>query len=168
MTQLFAQPYDTSATGFYFESREQFDELITKVRNHFGDPVEEFEIQFIDGDDLDCSLAHAWGINQSNIGKFFDVVNDWDERQKLHYIIAVGECSYDHDTVADDPENIDIVIYRLRSLRELAQEFVDDGLFGEVPKSIENYIDYDRIARDLAHEYSSTTIAGEFLLYQCA
>jgi antirestriction protein len=53
-------------------------------------------------------------------------------------------------------------------MRELAEQFVDDGIFGEIPERLESYIDYDRIARDLEHDYGSTTVAGEFLLYQCA
>lgn len=167
MTKLYSQPYDISATGFYFESYEEYHEKAANLRNEYGDPVEEFEIQFIDGEHIDCDLANALGLYQSNIEEFFDAVNDWNEHQKIHYIIAVGECGYSHDQVADDPEDIDITIYRLRSMRELAEQFVDDGIFGEIPEHLENYIDYDRIARDLEHDYGSATVAGEFLLYQC-
>ncbi|MCV6575113.1 MAG: antirestriction protein ArdA [Cohaesibacter sp.] len=167
MTQLFAQPYDISATGFYFEDYEEYQAKAAKAVNDYGDPVEEFEIQFIDGEDIDCDLAKAWGLSQANAEAFLEAADNWNERQKIHYIIAVGECGYNHEEVADDPEDIDIIIYRLRSMRELAEEMVEEGIFGEIPAHLENYIDYERIARDLEMEYSSTTIAGEFLLYQC-
>ena len=36
----------------------------------------------------------------------------------------------------------------------LAMRFVDDGLYGEIPKSLEFYIDYEKIARDLRMDYS--------------
>ena len=47
MTQLHAQPYDISASGFYFDSLEDYQAKAAKARNDYGDPVEEFEIQFI-------------------------------------------------------------------------------------------------------------------------
>ncbi len=52
-------------------------------------------------------------------------------------------------------------------MRELAQQFVDDGLFGEIPERIQGYLDYDAIARDLAMDYSETNIAGTKLVYAC-
>lgn len=33
-------------------------------------------------------------------------------------------------------------------------EFVDEGLYGEIPKSLEFYIDYKAIARDLKMDYT--------------
>ena len=53
-------------------------------------------------------------------------------------------------------------------MRELAEQFVDEGLFGEVPESFQFYIDYDAIARDLAVEYSEIRIAGERLIYRAS
>lgn len=50
MTTLYAQPYDISATGFYFDTADQYAEKVVKVKNDYGQPVEEFEIQFIDGE----------------------------------------------------------------------------------------------------------------------
>ena len=35
----------------------------------------------------------------------------------------------------------------------LAEELVDEGLFGEIPKPLEFYIDYSAIARDLRMDY---------------
>lgn len=61
---LHAQPYDITATGFYFSTAEEFDEKVSKLTNDFGDPVEEFEIQFIDGEQIDCELAKAIDLSQ--------------------------------------------------------------------------------------------------------
>jgi hypothetical protein len=79
---LHAQPYDISASGFYFDSLEDYATKAAKLRNDYGDPVEEFEIQFIDGEDIDCQLAKAIGLYQSNIKQFFEAVEDWDDDQK--------------------------------------------------------------------------------------
>ena len=79
MTVLYAQPYDLSATGFYFESVEEYDDKRQKSVNDFGLSVEEFEIQFIDGEQIDCELAHAIGIHQGNFAAFMDLCDELDD-----------------------------------------------------------------------------------------
>ena len=41
----------------------------------------------------------------------------------------------------------------------LAEEFIENGLFGKIPKELESYIDYEKIARDLKYEgYIKTSV----------
>ena len=166
-TTLYAQPYDISATGFYFTSAEDYDEKAKGLTNAHGDPVEEFEIQFIDGEQIDCDLAKAIGLNQANFRDFLECVDDWEEWEKINVIIAVGECGYDFDPQVD-PDHHGIDIYHVSTMRELAEQFVEEGLFGEIPESLQFYIDHDAIARDLAVEYSETEIAGKRLIYRAS
>ena len=168
MTQLFAQPYDLAAQGFYFETSEEYEEKAAKTRNDYGQPVEEYELQFIDGESIDAQLFKALAVNQCNFPQFLEACDAWDDQQKQKVIIAVGECCYSFDLKSGDPDQFDVDIYELDSLRELAEQFVDDGLFGEIPAHLQNYIDYDAMARDLAMDYSETTIAGTRLIYRCA
>lgn len=168
MTLLFAQPYDVSASGFFFETIEQYDDRAAKAVNGFGQVVEEFEIQFIDGEGIDAALAKAVGLNQANVGTFLELVEVWDEDDKRRYIVAVEECGYSFDLERDAIGDLDVDIYEGMSLRELAEEFVDEGLFGEIPENLRFYIDYDAIARDLATDYAETEIAGTRLVYRCA
>lgn len=164
---LHAQPYDLAARGFYFESYEDYAEKSAKLRNDYGDPVEEFEIQFIDGDDMDCALASAIGLYQSNIAQFFDAVADWDDDQKTRVILAVGECGYDF-TASTQPDDFDLEIYPVETLRELAEQFVEEGLFGDIPEPLQFYIDYDAIARDLGMDYAEAEVAGKRLIYRAS
>ena len=94
-------------------------------------------------------------------------MEEWEDHEKISFIIAVGECGYSFDPQSVHPDDFDVDIYHLGSLKELAEEFVEDGLFGEIPERLQFYIDYDAIARDLAVDYSETTIAGEQLIYRC-
>lgn len=167
MTLFHAQPYDLAASGFYFEDQEGFAEKIKSARNDYGQIVEEFELQFIDGEDIDCALAKAWGINQANITQFMEAVEVWEEHQKLCFIIAVGECGYDFDPDSVDPDSFEVDIYEDMSLRELAEDFVDQGLYGEIPESLAGYIDYEAVAYALGMEYTQSTIAGKNLVYAC-
>ena len=87
MTQLHAQPYDISATGFYFESKEEYQSKAAKAKNAYGDAVEEFEIQFIDGEGIDCALAKAISLNQANVADFLELTEEWEDWQK-------NQCNY--------------------------------------------------------------------------
>lgn len=167
MTTLFAQPYDISATGFYFESAEDYAAKAALARNDYGQPVEEFEIQFIDGERIDAALADALGLSQGNIARFFEIVDDWDQDQKQRVIVATGECGYAFDIETGDPNDFDIDLYAVDSLRELAEQFVDEGLFGDIPDNLRAYLDYDAIARDLGMDYVETEIVGTRLVYRC-
>ena len=162
-----AAPYGISTTGFYFKTYEEYCQKAKTHTNAYGQPVEEFEIQFIDGETIDYELAQAWELNQANFSDYFDAVETWDDEQKKIYIIAVGECSYSHDQIANDPDAIDIMIYQLDSLIELAELFVDEGFYGEIPENLPFYIDYDAIAHDLGFDYSEISIAGKNYVYRC-
>lgn len=165
---LHAQPYDISANGFYFKNVDEYHKKAKSLKNDYGDLVEEFEIQFIDGEKLDCELAEAIGLNQANSERFFTIIDEWKDYQKINFIIAVGECNYDFDLNSDDPDQLDVDIYEEDNLKELAIRFVDEGLFGDIPENIQCYLDYDVIARDLGMDYSEAVIAGERLIYRCA
>ncbi|MBS0482871.1 MAG: antirestriction protein ArdA [Proteobacteria bacterium] len=164
MTTFFAQPYDISATGFYLDSFDDYQAKARASQNDYGQPIEEFEIHFIDGDDLDAAFADAFGINQANIARFINLADEWGDDEKTRFIIAVGECGYDRDC---DPDRLDIDLYEIDSLTELARQFVDEGLFGDIPDRIACYLDYDLIARDLACDYSETTVSGRRIVYRC-
>jgi hypothetical protein len=60
MTTLFAQSYDITANGFYFDTVEDYNENAEKNRNSAGFPVEEYELQFIDGESIDAALLELW------------------------------------------------------------------------------------------------------------
>lgn len=163
-----AQPYDISAVGFYFHTSEEYTTKADALRNDYGDPVEEFEIQFIDGQHIDCELASAWHVSQANFASYFEAVEEWDIDQKQKYIIAVGECGYSHDQYISDPDAIEIELYQIDSMKEHAEQFVDEGLFGEVPNSLQFYIDYDAVARDLGFDYSEIVITDKTFIYSCS
>ena len=165
---LHAQPYDISASGFYFRSVEEYEQKSSNHHNQYGDPVEEYEIQFIDGDDLDCDLFKALSIHQGNFHHYFTACEDWNEDQKIKVIIAVGEAGYNFYPESGDPDDFDIDLYELDTLRDLAEQFIDEGLFGEIPENIRFYLDYDAIARDLGMDYTEIRLNGTNYIYRCA
>ena len=166
MTLFYAQPYNLSAEGFYFKTAEQFAEKSNGLTDPFGQPVEEFEIQLMDGGQLTCELFEAWRPGQGDIGRFITACDDWSEENFLMAIIALRDLGYRPDQVSDDPEDLPIKLYRIGGLKELAEEFVEDGLFGDIQDRLAPYLDYDAIARDLSYDgFTETIVAGERLIY---
>ena len=138
MTVFYAQPYDISSGSFYFSNIEEYDIRYSKCHNSYGGQVEELEIQFIDGEFIDTQLCEVLGIHQGNISNFIDAIDEWEEYEKQALIIAVGECGYHFDIADNDLsviENVDI--YQVDTLRELAELFVDEELYGEIPESLQ-------------------------------
>ncbi|SCZ71438.1 Antirestriction protein (ArdA) [Epibacterium ulvae] len=151
--------------GFSFQSADEFFDKSHRHQDRFGQPVEKFEIQFIDGEELDAELAKAIGLNQANFADFLTCAEDWDTDQKTRVIIAVGEGGYAFDPKVD-PDSYNIDLYQLDSLRELAELFIDEGLFGDIPERLSCYLDYDAIARDLSFDYREITLGGTNLIYR--
>ena len=166
MTILYAQPYDITAMGFPFKSFEEYQDKAAKLRNEYGRPVEEFEIQFIDGEDIDAQLFKALGVYQGDISKFFEIIDQWDEEEKIKVIIAVGEVGYSFNILKDDPNDFEVDLYQIDGLYSLAIQFVEEGLFGDIPKHLENYIDYHAIADDLGMDYTQIRINDTLYVYR--
>lgn len=61
--------------------------------------------------------------------------------------------------------NNDFTLYETESMEELAEMLVDEGCFGEIPTAIENYIDYEKIARDLEFDGYTKTSYGIIIFY---
>ena len=76
MVQLRAQPYNISANGFYFEGYSQHSETSDCPKNPYGESAEKIEIQFIDGDSIDCKFTKAWGHQSGQHQRcFFETVS---------------------------------------------------------------------------------------------
>ncbi len=165
MTRLYAQPYDISAPGFFFETTEEYMQKVAQIINNYGLPIEEFEIQFIDGEDIDAVLFEALRVHQENFPAFLRAVEEWSDDDKIRTIIAVGEAGYSFDFTGEAPD-FDVELYEMDSLRDLAYHFVDEGLYGELLPYAKHYLDYDAIALDLGMDYSEIVIARTRYVYR--
>ena len=93
----------------------------------------------------------------NDLAELMEEFND-NELLKLKFLVYEG---YSEREVLDnglDSYDVDIYDYRdnksfTDTFELLASDFIDDGLFGDIPKSLEYYIDYSAIARDLRMDY---------------
>jgi len=139
MTELYAQPYSTEYTGFYFNSTESFENGMEKL-NKRG--CEEVEIQFIDGQDHEPSLFKAADINQSNISLWFDELEELstDDATRICFLL-------DYLNMDDALSRFEEVYLHNGTAEDYAQELIEETT--EIPESLQYYIDYKAIARDM-------------------
>lgn len=170
MFNFYAQPYDICANGFYFGSIEEYNIYAARNYNKFGDFVEEYEIQLIDAPtSLDCAVINALSPNQCNIERIIDICENWDDDDKVRLLLAEESgYSFNVDTTELCPNDLpEIEIYEEYRFDKLAEQFVDDGIYGEIPENLAHYIDYEAIGRDLQVDYARTNIAGTDYIFRC-
>jgi hypothetical protein len=162
IAQYFANPYDTDATGFYFNSYEEYTSKAAALLNRSGAPVEEFMIDYIDGDD--AQLFEACKVDQSNLEFWFDAVEMLEDYQKaaLFYLVSING-----QNVREALDNLEDVCLSQCDLLEAASELFDECYLGGVPEAVQAYIDYDKFANDcrLSGDMYEFTFNGE--TYTC-
>jgi len=67
---------------------------------------------------------------------------------------------FSHEDAAEKYE--EVTFYPDSKLKDVAEQLVDDGCFGEIPTAVANYIDYEAIGRDLRHDGYTETDEGVF------
>ena len=146
MTNIYhATPYDISATGFYFSTYDEYAEKAASHRNEHGDPVEEYEIQFIDGDN--SRLFKAVGVNQANLQAWFDKFEDLDGDDAIKAIYLAEDLGY---RLEDALDRLDDVHLFEGTAIEYAESYIEDtGLLNEMPDNLRYYFDTEAFARDL-------------------
>lgn len=74
----------------------------------------------------------------------------------------------------DDGNDLDYVfanyedcqIYEVDSYTTLAEQFCDEGLFGNIPEHLSSYIDYESMGRDLSYDYNEGEVDGVTYFYR--
>ncbi|MEP2942676.1 MAG: antirestriction protein ArdA [Sneathiella sp.] len=145
MNEYHATPYDISAAGFYFKTYEEYLEKAAHHTNDYGDKVEEFEIQFIDGDNYE--LFKALSISQANLELWFDDYEDLDGDELIRAIYLAQHIGYDADDIL---HRLDDIYLFEGSAQEYAEQYLEDtGLLNEIPDHLQFYFDVERFANDM-------------------
>ena len=139
MTTLYANPYDTSYTGFYFDSSEEFDLKLSNAK------YEEVEIDYIDGDNP--LLFEAAEIHQCDIDTWFSSLDNFSDTD--NEAISIGYLIDLYDMEVAIQRHSEVVLFN-GDIADYAYELVEDVYsLDQLPDLIRNHIDYDSIARDL-------------------
>lgn len=142
---LHATPYNISAVGFYFSNQDEFEE---KFEKNF--PVEEYEIQFIDGPDAALELFKAMKVLQCNLGNFFDSCEQYSDDEVRLAGICHLMMEHGYEVVDEAAERLDELSLFEGTLEDYTYNYAEDCIFTkDTPKTLREYFDYKAFARDI-------------------
>lgn len=128
---------------------KEIEDEIREIKKGYdlGDDLELF-VADVEDDPTDTIKGDENLIEAYKIQELIQDLEDYDLK-KVDYM--VNQCGYDLKDAIDRIEDCDI--YEDITLKDLAYEFIEQGLFGDISESIAFYIDYDLVARDLGFDY---------------
>lgn len=101
------------------------------------------------------------------LNEFIDKLENEFTSEEQHTIFAIMIVSSNND-ISDDLYIFDqneYHYYDKMTLKEVAEELINEGLYGEIPENIRRYIDYTAIGEDLGNdgyeEIESTDMHGK-------
>jgi hypothetical protein len=150
MIKLHAQPYDLDASGFYFETAEEYETKQAANFNRYGQHVEEYEIQIIDGNDDVFTFNKIIPVEQCNLEEWFEAIEEFegfddDKKIAIAYLMDIIGKSY-----ADALEAAEGVYIHEGTKEDYAYDFIQEtGALDSLPESLRGYFDYDGLAQDL-------------------
>jgi antirestriction protein len=81
-----------------------------------------------------------------------DLANaDLSNYEMASLINLIDNCGESLENALAKYENY--AVYQADSWEDLAEQFVNEGVYGEIPESLQSYIDYEAIGRDLNYDY---------------
>lgn len=161
--RLFAQPYDFSASGFYFTSFEEYQAAYDARL-----PIEEYEIQIIDGSDDDVKVFNLLQVSQANLEDYFEKVEEFsylteDEKVAVEFVMSWGNCSFEY--AMDNYE--EVKIYR-GTLADVGAQMADElCLLDGIPDEIARYFDFEAYARDIEFNGGLVEVESEVYATPC-
>lgn len=82
---------------------------------------------------------------------------DSEELKKISFLIDQGFTFEESISKIEE-----VIFYENMSLESVAMDLVEEGCFGVVPKSLESYINYEKIGRDLSYDGYIETNEGVY------
>ncbi len=139
---LYANPYDTSATGFQFDS---FDDFEKKFKDRL--PVEEYEFDFLDGTDEESALFREARPAQPTLELWFTVMDEIEDWQMPGLYYQLEHTGGDLSAAVAQMEDVPI---SEGNEQEATESMVDDigGPMELGKKTVNMYFDYEAYARD--------------------
>ncbi len=161
-----ATPYDISAAGFYFKTYEEYLEKTAHHTNDYGDPVEEFEIQFIDGDNYE--LFNALRVCQASLELWFADFEDLDGYDLIRATYLAEYTGYEAD---DIQHRLDDIHLFEGTAQEYVEQYIEDtGILDQIPEHLRFYFDVERFTNDmlLGGDITEVTIQNtNFIVQEC-
>jgi len=130
------------------------EELSAEIKAVLGNDEEYFITDY----EADFSIEEYDSlIDLNSFAEELEQLNEYDQQRVIYLLENVG---INREEALAQYE--DVSFYPDKSLEEVADEFVEEGLFGEIPERLQYYIDTEKIARDLDIDGYHETKKGVF------
>lgn len=139
---LHAQPYDLDAAGFYFRSLEDYEKKAEKNLNRYGQLVEEYELQVIDGTDYFCAEPY-----QCNLSSWFEQEEVFSGLSELEQKVVTWLVEDLRKTPQDALDTYEDVSLHEGTASDYAYGFAEDCL--DLSGVALQYFDTEAFARDM-------------------
>lgn len=135
----------------WFDSETDIEDIydyVRKVKNLNGLNSNDLELFNADWENDFLKIVNE----SSNIEEVFNTYNNLDlNEQEIGTLSFLTE--YQGYSVKEALNHLeDVEIYEVSNFFKLAEQFVEEGLFGVIPDNIVNYLDYEAIGRDLSYD----------------
>ena len=156
--KAYTEAHNDKALGSNWLDMDDFDSIqdIYAELKQEGFTKEELEETFIQ--DYECDIQLFTNCDYVSIDKAFEILEKIDYSQ---YSADEIKAFYEIGNDIDDIDNYELYLYpNCETLSDLAYEFVQEGLYGNIPDNIANYIDYEAMGRDLGFDSFYETSKG--------
>ena len=131
---------------------EDYIKATKKENNLNHEDIEDF-IADVENDDLDMIVGNESLLFAYEVQELRSTIED-DDVPKVNFLINMQ--GYSLEGAIEKAEDCDY--YKNMTFNDLAEEFIQEGLFGEdvarLYKNNYNWLDIDAIARDLQYDYT--------------
>lgn len=131
---------------------EDYEDTLDELRelqeiHDLGDDIEPF---LADWEDDDLGICDE-GVNLEYLLEAYTKYNDLEdyEKEAMEYLMKYK--GYDLEDALSNAR--DVICYGYDNFEDLAEEFVDEGLYGDIPDNVRYYLDYEKMGRDLEYDY---------------
>jgi len=143
-------------SGDVDDMQEQINDMLTASRQ---EDAEEWAIH-----DYEAPFSIDEWESLDDLARIADL---YDEHSDV-FLAALEFCAcgaYTKEHVEDAERLVENFAGIYEDWSDMAYEYVDQGLFGDIPDNIQNYLDYERLGRDLSFDYIGTYIGSDLYVF---
>ncbi len=148
-TIFYADPRDAAITGFVFTDLDSYNGEYNHRRALFG--TKKYELQIIDGNQIDLELFAGLKIDQSSLPVWFDELQHLTNTEKVGLWFLVHGCSYDLATALEITQN-GMIIFNGTKEDWVGRWIEQTGFFHGIPEQFHTDFDTNKWIRDCESE----------------
>jgi hypothetical protein len=141
----------------YLEDFNSQEEFLNYCISLFEDE-EDIELMFPDKDSDVPDWAYSKYEIDENLWKYLSLSDE--DKLKVNFLYEY--LNYDIEEALRFYDNV--TFYENMTLKEVAEELVDEGFFGDVSDKLKYYIDFEKLAKDLELDDYYETPDGVFFM----